>query len=167
MIKRFAALTGAVVRPVSAILDRIAWFVLFFMMVYTVVDVLSLKLFNYSLLGTVEMTALLMVLCVFFAFAQTELDDGHIKVEFIYDRLGKRTQNLVDFLTQLMCTILFGFMGWATILNGFEKMEYNELTMDLLIPLYPFAFVASAGCCLICVVLFMKTLLALDRMMNS
>ncbi len=167
MLKRFAASIAAVVQPISSFLDRIAWAVLFFMMVYTVVDVLALKLFNYSLLGTVEMTALLMVLCVFFAFAQTELDNGHIKVDFVYDRLRKRMQDIVDFSTQLLCTILFGFIGWSSVLNGFEKLESSELTMDLLMPLYPFAFVASVGCCLICIVLLMKTLLALDKVVNS
>jgi TRAP-type transport system small permease protein len=166
MLKRFAASLSAALQPISSFLDKLSWIVLFFMMVYTVVDVLTLKLFNYSLLGTVEMTALMMVLCVFFSFAQTEFDNGHIRVDFVYNRFSERTKGVVDFLTQFLCAILFGFVGWASVLNGFEKLESNELTMDLLLPLYPFAFIASVGCCLICVVLFIKTLLALDKVVN-
>ncbi len=167
MLKRLSAGISTFIQPLSSFLDRLSWLALFVMMVYTVVDVLALKVMKTSLLGTPEMTALLMVVCIFFSFAQTEINNGHIKVDFVYDRLNPRTKGVVDFLTQLLCTILFGFIGWSSVLNGFEKLESSELTMDLLIPLYPFAFIASAGCCLICVVLFMKTLLALDKVINQ
>lgn len=167
MVSALAKSLKRVIEPVSVKLDKISHWVLFAMMIYSVVDVLSLKLFNYSLLGTVEMTALLMVICVFFSFAQTELEDGHIRVDFVYNKFSPKFRAICDFLTQLACTVLFAFIGWSSILNGFEKWETSELTMDLLIPLYPFAFIASIGCCLLCIVLLMKTIIAFDRVVNS
>ena len=155
-----------ILRPLSANLDKVSWVVLFLMMIYTVVDVLALKVISYSLLGTVEMTALMMVICIFFSFSQTELDDGHIRVDFLYNRLSNRAKAICDFLTQLMCTVLFGFIGWAAVLNAFEKLELSEVTMDLLLPIYPFAFVAAAGCCLTCLALLTRALEALNRLVN-
>jgi len=157
-------------RPFRALaigLDRLAWFVVFLMMIYTVVDVLALKVAGFALLGTVETTALLMVLCVFFSFAQTEWEDGHIRVDFVYNKLGKRAQQFSDLLTQFLAAALFGVMGWAALLNGFEKLSSDEVTMDLLLPLFPFAFVAGAGCCLIAVALLSKTVMAFQRMVHS
>ncbi len=167
VIKQFADYLTAFVRPVSSFLDKASWLVLFLMMFYTVLDVLSLKVASYSLLGTVEMTALMMVICVFFSFAQTELEDGHIRVDFVYNRLGKRAKFVFDFITQALCMTLFVFIGWSSVLNGLEKLESTEVSMDLLMPLFPFAFIASVGCCLIAVVLLIKTLLALDKVINS
>jgi TRAP-type C4-dicarboxylate transport system permease small subunit len=167
MLERLTETILKLLRPLTVFLDRIAWVVVFLMMFYTVIDVLALKVVLFSLLGTVEMTALLMVTCVFFAFAQTELEDGHIRVDFIYNRLGRRTRHLCDFLTQLLGMVLFGCIGWAALLNGFEKRATGEVTMDLLIPIYPFAFAAAAGCCLISLSLLVKTLKALQRMVQS
>ncbi|MBU2513900.1 TRAP transporter small permease [bacterium] len=166
MLRNFTGILLTVVRPLSSYLDKASWLVLFLMMFYTVIDVLALKVAGYSLLGTVEMTALMMVICVFFSFAQTGLEDGHIRVDFVYNRMGERAQTICDFITQALCTLLFGFIGWSSILNGLEKYESSEISMDLLLPLYPFAFVASVGCCLIAVILFIKTLLVLDKVIN-
>ena len=166
MLKLLIKILSRFIGPVSSYLDKISWIVLFSMMIYTVIDVLALKVFNYSLLGTVEMTALLMVVCVFCSFSETEMGNGHIRVDFIYNKMGKRLKAISDFISQTACTILFGFIGWSSILNGLEKLESNEVTMDLLLPLFPFAFIASAGCCLICIALLLKALKALDTVIS-
>ncbi|MBU2509950.1 TRAP transporter small permease [bacterium] len=166
MLKRLIEALSKIINPISSNLDKISWLVLFCMMIYTVVDVLALKVVSYSLLGTVEMTALMMVICVFCSFSQTELEDGHIRVDFIYNKLNKRLQALCDVITQLTCTILFGFIGWSSFLNAIEKWETSEVTMDLLLPLFPFAFIVSVGCVLTCITLLVKTLKALDRMVS-
>ena len=48
--------------PVIKVIDRVTWAFLFLMMLMTMIDVLLRKFTNLSILGTVELTELMMVI---------------------------------------------------------------------------------------------------------
>jgi len=155
------------VYPISKIVNRIASGVLFCMMLLTIADVFLRKVFSQSILGTVEVTEFMMVILVFFAVAQTEVLNGHVKVDLVMSRFGERTQALVDTITQLVCFFLFGLFTWSALVYSGKMRTSAEVSQDLWIPIYPFVYVVVAGCALLSLTLLIKFLMALVKMIKS
>lgn len=155
------------VYPISKIVNRIASGVLFFMMLLTIADVFLRKVFSQSILGTVEVTEFMMVLLVFFAVTQTEVLNGHVKVDLVMSRFGERTQALVDTITQLVCFLLFGLFTWSTLVYAEKMRASGEVSQDLWLPVYPFIYVVALGCALLAFSLLIKSFMAYMRMGKS
>lgn len=152
--------------PLARYLDRITWVVLFIMMVMTMTDVFLRKFSNLSLLGTVELTEIMMIIVVFCSLAECQVHDGHIKVDLVLKRLSPRVQSLFDVLTQFICFLLFSFMTVAIYRHASNMKEWGEVTIDLALPFYPFVYVAVVGCGMLALILFIKVLVALREVME-
>lgn len=151
----------------SRALNRVASLSLFLMMLLTIMDVFLRKAFRSSILGTVEITEFMMVILVFLGLAWTELLDGHVRVDLIMSRFGQRVHALVDLITQLACSVLFGFITWSTLVYSINMKASREVSQDLWIPKYPFLYVAGAGCALLGLILFIQSLMAALKVIKS
>jgi len=137
------------------------------MMLLTIADVFLRKVFSQSILGTVEVTEFMMVILLFFAVTQTEILDGHVRVDLIMSRFGERTQTLVDTITQLVCFLLFGLFTWSTLVYAGKMRASGEVSQDLWLPVYPFIYVVALGCALLALSLLIKSFMAYMRMIKS
>jgi len=155
------------VYPISKIVNRIASGVLFCMMLLTIADVFLRKVFSQSILGTVEVTEFMMVLLVFFAVTQTEVLNGHVRVDLIMSRFGERIQAMTDMITQLVCFLLFGLFTWSTLVYAEKMRASGEVSQDLWLPVYPFIYVVALGCALLAFSLLIKSFMAFMRMGKS
>ena len=149
--------------PLARLLDRLTWAVLFAMMTMTMTDVLLRKLTNITIIGAGEMTEMMMAVVVFCALAQCQAEEGHIRIDLIMKKAGPRTQSVVDAVTQFLCCGLFCLMTWGTFRHAIEIMEWEEVSIDLAIPIFPFVFVAVVGNAMLALILFYKALIALNR----
>jgi len=147
-------------------LDRISWVVLFLMMVMTMVDVMLRKFTNVTIIGCGEMTEMMMAIVVFCSLAQCQVDDGHIKIDLIMGRVQPKVQALVDTLTQFLCFVLFCLVAWSTFKHGIEIRQWQEVSIDLAIPLYPFVFIAAFGSAMLALILLTKTITSLSEAMK-
>ncbi|MBW1675219.1 MAG: TRAP transporter small permease [Deltaproteobacteria bacterium] len=148
---------------ISKAMNRIASGVLFFMMLLTIADVFLRKVFSQSILGTVEVTEFMMVILLFFAVTQTEILDGHVKVDLIMSRFGERTQAMTDMITQFVCFLLFGLFTWSTLVYAAKMRASGEVSQDLWLPVYPFIYVVALGCALLALSLLIKSFMAYMR----
>ncbi|UCE33630.1 MAG: TRAP transporter small permease [Deltaproteobacteria bacterium] len=155
------------VNPISKIVNRIAYGVLFFMMLLTIADVFLRKVFSSSILGTVEVTEFMLLILVFFALAQTEVLNGHVKVDLVMGRFSERSQAMVDAITQLACFFLFGLFTWSALVYSGKMREAVEVSQDLWLPIFPFVYVVAAGCALLSLVLLTKFFMALVKIIKS
>ena len=153
--------------PVTRFMDRITWAVLFFMMLMTMLDVFLRKFFNASILGTVEVTEMSMVVVVFFALAECQVHDGHIKVDLVLKKCSPRVQALCDVFTQFVSFLLFCFMTAALFRYAESMRAWGEVTLDLAMPVYPFVYVAALGTGLLALVLLVKVLVAFSEVFES
>jgi len=153
--------------PVVRFMDRITWVVLFFMMLMTMTDVLLRKFFNQSILGTVEITELLMAVVVFCSIAECQVNEDHIKVDLVMKKFSPRVRAITDTLTQSLCFMLFCFITTATFHHANAMRAGGEVTLDLGIPIYPFVYVVSLGCALLSLVLLVKALNALTKVLEA
>lgn len=152
-----------ILKPLTSFFDRLSWLVLFCMMLLTVSDVLCRKLLSKSILGTVEITEMMMIVTVFFSLAQTELLNGHIKVDLVLSRLTPKAQACFDLFTQLCCALLFGAITVSTLRHASGMRDSGEVTLDLLMPVWPFVYVVALGCALLTLALLLKFLQAVHE----
>jgi len=151
------------VHPVSRVANHVASVTLFLMMFLTIADVFLRKVFSRSILGTVELTEFMMVVLVFFALAHTEVLNGHVKVDLVMSRFGKRVQALADMSTQFVCFLLFGLVTWSALVHSARMRASGEVSQDLWLPIYPFVYVVAVGSGLLSLALLIKFLLALVK----
>ena len=155
------------VYPISKLMSRIASVTLVLMMLLTVTDVFLRKVFSQSILGTVEVTEFLLVLVIFFTLADTEVLNGHVKVDLVMSRAGKRVQRVVDMITQFVCFLLCGLITWSTLVYSEQMRTSGEVSQDLWIPVYPFIYIVAVGCAVLALTLLIKFLMALMKVVKS
>lgn len=122
-------------------------------MVIVCVNVLTRSIFGIPLEGTVDIVSLLGAVVISCAVAYTQVLKGHIRITLFIDMLPKPARVILTGLVDLAGMLLFGIMSWQTILFGKETYEVGELSEVLKIPITPFAFVVSAGCIALTLVL--------------
>ena len=153
--------------PVARFLDRVTWIVLLVMMTMTMADVLLRKFSNTTIIGAGEMTEMMMAVVVFCSLAQCQVNDGHIKIDLIMSRVSPRVRAVTDCITQFTCCGLFCLVTWGTWRHAMEIKAWEEVSIDLGIPIYPFVFVATFGNVLLALILFYKAMQALDEVMRK
>jgi TRAP-type C4-dicarboxylate transport system permease small subunit len=148
-------------------MSRIASVTLVLMMLLTVTDVFLRKVFSQSILGTVEVTEFLLVLVIFFTLADTEVLNGHVKVDLVMSRAGKRVQGMVDMITQFICFLLCGLITWSTLVYSEQMRTSGEVSQDLWVPVYPFIYIVAMGCAVLALTVLIKFLMALMKVVKS
>ena len=152
--------------PLARLLDRVAWVVLFIMMTMTMVDVLLRKFTNMTIIGAGEMTEMMMAVVVFCSLAQCQADDGHIRIDLIMGKASPRVRSAVDAATQFLCFGLICLVTWGTFRHALEIKAWEEVSIDLAIPIYPFVFVAAIGSAMLALILLYKTMAALAEVLD-
>jgi TRAP-type C4-dicarboxylate transport system permease small subunit len=122
-------------------------------MIIVCVNVLARGVFGIPLKGTVDIVSLLGVLVIGGAIPYTQVLKGHIRITLFIDKLPGKARTILTGLVDLAGVALFGIISWQTILFAVGTGENGELSEVLRIPITPFAFIVSAGCISITLVL--------------
>ncbi len=164
---KFEILVESKLYPVVRFIDKLSWIMMFALMTMTALDLILRNFSNTSVLGSIELTELMMVIIVFCSLAQCEADDGHIRINLIMDKFGPKVRNYADIFTQMICTIVFSLMSLSIFHHAADMKKFGEVTMDLLIPLYPFVYIASFGSATMALVLLSKTIINILKAVKS
>lgn len=143
------------VAKLSQVLDRIAGWALVATMVLVVGNVI-LRLFKRPIEGTYEWVGFLTTLVIGLAVAYCAVNNGHIAITFLTERLSSRTRAVIDFVIGL---ISLGFLilisaqlaGYATTMVG-----SGEVALTTRIPFYPFIYLAAFGFLVYCLVVLVN-----------
>lgn len=130
------------VSKVSMSVSQVLLAVLFFL---SVADVAGRYLFNYPLVGTLELSEILLVGIVFFGSAYTLYLDKQITMDMLYSRLPTSIQKYVDILTRLFSLTIFILMLWKVTATAFYFKDVHRLVPTLFWPIYPFVLFISFG----------------------
>jgi len=133
--------------------------ILLAMMMMTVVDVIMRYFFRRPIIGSVEISIILMVCVVFLGIAWCALNDGHISVDIITGKLSKKGRAILNSFDNIVTFALALLIAWRSVLEAVSVKEM-EVTSPLLgIPRYPFVFVTAFGFLLLffaALILFIK-----------
>lgn len=146
---------------ISKIVAHIAMIAMLFITVMTTVDVVLRLISEYTPLnmfvkGTVEFTQLFMILMVFFAYAITELDNGHVKVSIITDKLPKLPKEILDIIVRAIVAVFCFILTYVCWLQTVAHMEGHITSSVLFIPFTPFSLCMTIGVLLFAISMVLK-----------
>lgn len=123
----------------------------------TVADV-ALRLFKRPIVGTYELVGLLGAVAIGFAIPQTSRVQGHVRMDFLTEKLSAGLQEFFKVITRLLAMGTFIIIAWNMWLLGADSSRMGETTLTLQIPLYPVAYGIAICCFVECIVLFLEML---------
>ena len=147
--------------------DKLQWISyagLVVLMVGTCADVIGRYVFSNPILGVFDGTGLIGCMIVSFGLAKTQVLRGHTSVQILTERLGPRPKAIMQSIGWFISFCLFAMITWRGFLFAATMQRVGEYTMTVKIPIAPFAYVMTAGCGLLTLVLlvdFLKSLGAL------
>ena len=121
---------------------------LLILLALTIADIAGRTLFNNPVPGTVEVTALLLVVIVFLALAHSEDLGDHITIDLIYVRVGPRVQAAMDLFAQVLSLIVIGLMAFQIYHFALRQRDGGFESPVLEWPIWPFVLVAAFGAAL-------------------
>ena len=114
----------------SRLLGRVLAIVFLLMTVNVFFDVVMRYFFHNSSVGMQEMEWHLFSIVILFGVSVALLEEGHVRVDFLYDRFSIRKKAVVNmigtvfFLLPLACLIFFGSFGF--VMDSYNIKEISE-----------------------------------------
>ncbi|MFC1863806.1 TRAP transporter small permease [Thermodesulfobacteriota bacterium] len=147
-----------VIKPASRVVNGVGMIMMTVMMIFVTLDVTLRKLFDSPILGSIEITQLMLAICVSFGLAQCTIDKGHVIIDLVISRLKRRIKALLGIVTGLLAFGSCVLVTWQLFNYIFIIKEVNNVTNILKIPMWPFVALVTFGFVLFCLVLFVHFL---------
>jgi TRAP-type C4-dicarboxylate transport system permease small subunit len=104
----------------------------------TIADVVSRNLGDRSIVGTVDISTMLLIGIAFLGLAAAEVDGRHVAVELVESRFGARTRLVFSVLRTLLLVGLGVLLTWGLGDVMVSAYERGETTNDVLrLPTWP------------------------------
>ena len=123
------------------------------MFLFTIADIIGIKILKSPVPGAIEIVGFLGAIVTAFAIAHTYLMKGHIRVEFFSMRLSPRLQKGLWIVVSFLSLFLFIVIAWQSFKFGRVLQTTGEVSMTQGIPFYPFVFAISFCSLAVCLVL--------------
>lgn len=119
---------------------------IFLLMVYITVDVVGRYVFNSPVPASFELGLILIVFSTFLALPFSQLQKGHLRLDFIFQRFTPKFQTLVDVVAFFMGMVLFGLIAWQAWCWAFEALILKEYMEGVYkIPYFPSRLLFAVG----------------------
>jgi len=132
-------------------------------MVLLVCGNIVMRIFGRPIFGSYEIVSFLGVIIVALALPYCALNRGHIAVEIVHDKLPPRLQMIIDIFTKTLSLGFFVLVCWQSAVYATKLMLAGEITMTLKWSFYPFIYVISFSCLILCFVLLIDLIKAIRR----
>lgn len=140
------------VHAITKFCDKIAQISVLLMLVLVVGNIIGRRIWK-PIFGVYDYVSYIGVIIVSFSIAYCAQQKAHTQVELFMARFSKKTQNIIDFFTNLMSLGIFIIACWQLVVFGNDMRKAGELSMTSLTPFYPFIFATAIGCALLCLVI--------------
>lgn len=135
----------SVVTALSRALDFIAGIILAATVFLVVANILGRALFARSILGTYEMVGFLTAAVVGLALSRCALENGHIAVGFVVDKLPENLQKYIDLVVGIPALIFLSVVAYNIFVTGYLVAESGEVSPTTQIIFYPFIYLVGTG----------------------
>jgi len=149
---------------VRFVLGTLAGAALFAMMTLTFLDVVGRKFLNHSIIGSVELTEMLMLALIFAGMPLASLAGEHVIFDLLDGVLPERVKVWQAVVSNLICTGLLGVAAWFVFNRALRTQAMGDTSAQLLVPIAPFHFAAAV---LLVICSFMHLYLALSGKSRS
>ena len=145
-----------VVERVEAFFFYLSCLLFMLMMFIGAFDVLGRYLFNRPIRGTMEISAVMMGAIVFFSWAFTQRDDGHVKVELVVSYYSDRMRSIANCFTLSLSLVLFILIAYKSTLIAIRSFTEHRTLPILEIPTGPLHALVPIGAVLLCLTLLIQ-----------
>lgn len=132
------------VTRLSQYLDWAAGWALVATMLLVVGNIL-LRLFGRPIEGTYEWVGFLTATAIGLALAYCAVQQGHIAVTFLVDKLPPRLQAVIDLITGLLAVAFLVLAFLESVVYGTSMAISGEVALTTQIPFYPFIYLIALG----------------------
>lgn len=98
----------------------------------TVCDVVMRNLIGKSIIGTVDLSSLLLVTIAFLGLASAELENRHVSVDLIERVVGERTKFLFAILRLVLFTLIALIVSWGLFTDVLSAYNKGDATNGIL-----------------------------------
>lgn len=130
-------------RAALGLLRQLASLCLVALALVTLVDVIGRYLLNYSIIGSVEITEMLMVGVIFTGIAMATLAREHVMIDLLTWRKGTAMQRVQQIVSNLLATGISLLLAAATWSQATSALDFGDQTTMLSLPLAPVIFFMS------------------------
>jgi len=141
------------VSPVETGLNIAGALLIFFLMLFTMGEVVGRYFFNRPILGHVEIVEMVMAGVVFFGLASTQKIGGHPRMELFLTRVLKerRSRYIVESITLLLALFLFIVLTiYSTEVSFLSSIRVGDVTPSLFWPTWPSKLCIPVGGFVLC-----------------
>ena len=153
---KITSISEKVLHRVTSIFSKVGQVILMVMVLLTILNVVLRRIFNHPLSSSLELSQVMLVIVVFSSVAYCVIKRSHVRIDALTSRFSPKTQAILNCVTGLFGALLFGAMGWGSIVLAMDKMANHSVTGILPIPVYPFVFLVSFGSILLALMLFVQ-----------
>ena len=136
-------------RIFDRILDSLAWMVnliLAFSMLIVCADVILRYGFNSPIIWQLDVTSSCLVIIAALGMAWLLKEEGHIRVDYFFNRFGSRTQIIITLVTSCLSAVAVGLITWYGLNITIEHAQAGYLEKGILpIPRAALLFPLAAG----------------------
>ena len=108
------------------------------MLVLTMADIVGGKLFSAPVKGSIDLTAILLLVAGAFGIAQAEVLEKHVRVDFFTVKLSPRVQLILRLYNALLGIFIFGLAFWTCLRYSISLFHSGEGTLTMEIVWWPF-----------------------------
>ena len=165
-LNRAAAKIEALIHGASQLLHAISRVVMFFMAIFVAADVIGRYVFNRPFKGSSDLVELMMGVAVFFGMAYCAQQDGHTRVDVLYDHLPRQVRAYLDAFTFSASFFICGLVTWqlgTRVWYTILEPERGTVTDMLRIPHLPVIALAALGSAILCLELLIRVIRSLVR----
>lgn len=130
-------------RALERVLGYVAAAALFAMMVLTFADVFARKFLDNSIVGSFEVTELLMLVLIFIALPLTSLRGEHVVFDLLDRVLSHRSRVWQHRLSNGLCAAMLLGAAWLVWQRALRTAEFGDNTAQLKIEMAPFHFMVA------------------------
>jgi len=146
---------------------HIAAILLVLMPIPVFLDVVIRLVVDYSLPGIIELEEFLLLIIIFFSLPYVHGRSGHIRIDLITSKMPGRLQNVLACVMSLLAISLFVLLTWQLVHLGISKMQSNEVSWTLKLPMWIFYFLAASGSALMVYMTLRDFLVTLKKTIND
>ncbi len=141
-----------IVKTIANVLNYIGLVLLAVMMLLGAADVVGRYIFNRPIIGTQEISEVLLGSMTMLGWAATQTARGHVNVDLVTTRLSPRSRALLNFGSTIVGLILFILIAWQAVLTARLYNNGGRLIYTINWPLAPFQLLVSLGAVILCLV---------------
>ncbi len=147
-----------VIGKISRIMDKIAASAVVLTMLVIISNIMLRSFFNSPLTGTVDYVMILSAITITMALGLCALQNGHVAVDLIIERIPAKFREKIDLLTNVVSLLFWGITAFYMLDYAQKMSSTGTLFPTSGIPYAPVLVLAAAGIFILAAVLFDKIL---------